>query len=127
MELALASRLRGDERHEHAINIGAPRVDEIGLYQILEDLGPAPFGMAYLALDSRTDQRILLKMIPPSRPGLQQEETPWDVLLKETRALLRIPSPGIRCSRYWRAPPSPTRRRGSATPESDGSCRSTPA
>lgn len=70
-------------------------VDEIGPYQILEDLGPAPFGMAYLALDSRTDQRTLLKVIPPSRPGLQQEETPWDVLLKETRALLRIQHRGI--------------------------------
>ena len=70
-------------------------VDEIGPYQILEDLGPAPFGMAYLALDSRTDQRTLLKVIPPSRPGLQQEETPWDVLLKETRALLCIHHRGI--------------------------------
>ncbi len=70
-------------------------VDEIGPYQILEDLGPAPFGLAYLALDSRTDQRALLKVIPPSRPGLQQEETPWDVLLKETRALLRIHHRGI--------------------------------
>ena len=70
-------------------------VDEIGPYQILEDLGPAPFGLAYLALDSRTDQRTLLKVIPPSRPGLQQEETPWDVLLKETRALLRIHHRGI--------------------------------
>jgi serine/threonine protein kinase len=70
-------------------------VDEIGPYQILEDLGPAPFGMAYLALDGRTDQRTLLKVIPPSRPGLQQEETPWDALLQETRALLRIHHPGI--------------------------------
>lgn len=70
-------------------------VDEIGPYQILEDLGPAPFGLAYLALDSRTDQRALLKVIPPSRPGLQQEETPWDVLLKETRALLRLHHRGI--------------------------------
>lgn len=70
-------------------------VDEIGPYQILEDLGPAPFGLAYLALDSRTDQRTFLKVIPPSRPGLHQEETPWDVLLKETRALLRIHHRGI--------------------------------
>lgn len=70
-------------------------VDEIGPYQILEDLGPAPFGTAYLALDSRTDQRILLKVIPPSRPGFQQEETPWDVLLRETRTLLRIHHRGI--------------------------------
>ena len=70
-------------------------VDEIGPYQILEDLGPAPFGLAYLALDSRTDQRAILKVIPPSRPGLLQEETPWDVLLKETRALLRIHHRGI--------------------------------
>lgn len=70
-------------------------VEEIGSYQILEDLGPVPFGLAYLAVDSRTDQRVFLKVIPPSRPGLLQEETPWDVLLKETRALLRIHHRGI--------------------------------
>jgi serine/threonine protein kinase len=70
-------------------------VDEIGSYQILEDLGPAPFGLAYLAVDSRTDQRVILKVIPPSRPGLSQEETPWDVLLKETRALLQLHHRGI--------------------------------
>ncbi len=70
-------------------------VDEIGSYQILEDLGPAPVGLAYMVLDSRTDQRALLKVIPPSRPGLLQEETPWDVLLKETQALLRIHHRGI--------------------------------
>lgn len=70
-------------------------VDEIGSYQIVEDLGPVPFGLAYLALDSRTDQRVFLKVIPPSRPGLLQEETPWDVLLKETRALFRLHHRGI--------------------------------
>jgi hypothetical protein len=69
--------------------------EEIGSYQILEDLGPAPFGTAYLAVDSRNDQRALLKVIPPSRPGLYQEETPWNVLLQETRALLRIYHRGI--------------------------------
>ncbi|HKH49843.1 MAG TPA: hypothetical protein VKM72_34755 [Thermoanaerobaculia bacterium] len=69
--------------------------DEIGTYQILEDLGPAPFGTAYLAVDSRSDQRALLKVIPPSRPGLYQEETPWNVLLQETRSLLRIYHRGI--------------------------------
>lgn len=70
-------------------------VDEIGPYQILEDLGPAPFGTAYLAIDIRSDQRALLKVIPPSRPGLHQEETPWSTLLQETRALLRIYHRGI--------------------------------
>lgn len=70
-------------------------VEEIGSYQILEDLGPAPFGTTYLAVDSRSDQRALLKVIPPSRPGFYQEETPWNVLLQETRALLRIYHRGI--------------------------------
>lgn len=70
-------------------------VDEIGSYLILEDLGPAPFGTAYLAVDSRSDQRALLKVIPPPRPGPHQEETPWSVLLQETRALLRIYHRGI--------------------------------
>ena len=70
-------------------------IDEIGPYQVLEDLGPAPFGTAYMVVDSRTDQRALLKVIPPSRPGLEQEETPWDVLLRETRKLLRIYHRGI--------------------------------
>lgn len=67
-------------------------VGEIGPYQLLEDLGPAPFGIAYLAMDSRTDQRALVKVI---HPGLQQEETPWEVLLQETRVLLRIYHRGI--------------------------------
>ncbi|HET9210402.1 MAG TPA: hypothetical protein VFR03_08385 [Thermoanaerobaculia bacterium] len=70
-------------------------VDEIGPYQVLEDLGPAPFGTAYLAVDSRSDRRVFLKVIPPSRPGFEQEETPWDVLLRETRALSRIYHRGI--------------------------------
>lgn len=70
-------------------------VDEIGPYQILEDLGPAPFGTAYLAVDGRSDRRVFLKVIPPSRPGFEQEETPWDVLLRETRALSRIYHRGI--------------------------------
>jgi serine/threonine protein kinase len=70
-------------------------VDEIGPFQILEDLGPVPFGTAYLAVDSRSNQRALLKVIPPSRPGWEQEETPWEVLLQETRKLLRIYHRGI--------------------------------
>jgi serine/threonine protein kinase len=70
-------------------------VDEIGPYQILEDLGPAPFGTAYLAVDSRSDRRVFLKVIPSSRPGFEQEETPWDVLLRETRTLARIYHRGI--------------------------------
>lgn len=95
MELAQAPWLRGVNVMSMLSTSVLRGVDEIGPYQILEDLGPAPFGLAYLAQDSRTDQRALLKVIPPSRPGLQQEETPWDVLLKETRALLRIHHRGI--------------------------------
>jgi len=67
-------------------------LDEIGPYQILEDLGPVPSGLAYLATDSRTDQRALLKVI---HPGLLQQETPLDVLIQETRALRRIYHRGI--------------------------------
>lgn len=63
---------------------------DIGPYAVLEDLGPAPFGTAYLALDTRWDRTVLLKVIPPSRPGMGQEITPWEILLEETAALTRI-------------------------------------
>jgi serine/threonine protein kinase len=70
-------------------------IESIGPYQILENLGPAPFGSAYFALDSRTDREAILKVIPPSRPGMGQEETPWEILLQETQKLCRIYHPGI--------------------------------
>jgi serine/threonine protein kinase len=70
-------------------------VEDIGPYQILEDLGPAPLGTLYLAVDTRTDRRELLKIIPPSRPGALQEAAPWEILLAETRALFRIYHRGI--------------------------------
>lgn len=68
---------------------------DIGPYDVLEDLGPAPFGMAYLALDTRSDRTAVLKVIPPSRPGLSQEITPWEILLEETAALTRIYHRGL--------------------------------
>ena len=68
---------------------------DIGPYDVLEDLGPAPFGMAYLALDTRSDRTAVLKVIPPSRPGLCQEITPWEILLEETAALTRIYHRGL--------------------------------
>jgi serine/threonine protein kinase len=68
---------------------------DIGPYDVLEDLGPAPFGMAYLALDKRSDRTAILKVIPPSRPGLCQEITPWEILLEETAALTRIYHRGL--------------------------------
>lgn len=68
---------------------------DIGPYEVLEDLGPAPFGMAYLALDTRSDRTAILKVIPPSRPGLCQEITPWEILLEETAALTRIYHRGL--------------------------------
>lgn len=68
---------------------------DVGPYSVLEDLGPAPFGMAYLALDTRSDRTVILKVIPPSRPGLGQEITPWEILLEETAALLRIYHRGL--------------------------------
>jgi serine/threonine protein kinase len=70
-------------------------VEDIGPYQILEDLGPAPLGTLYLAVDTRSDRRELLKVIPPSRPGALQEAAPWEILLAETQALFRIYHRGI--------------------------------
>jgi eukaryotic-like serine/threonine-protein kinase len=70
-------------------------VQEIGPYQILEDLGPAPFGSAYLAADTRSDRTAILKVIPPSRPGCWQEEVSWEILLAETEALGRIYHRGL--------------------------------
>ena len=68
---------------------------EIGPYEVLDELGPAPFGMAYLALDTRSDRTAILKVIPPSRPGLGQEITPWEILLEETAGLTRIYHRGL--------------------------------
>jgi hypothetical protein len=70
-------------------------LQEIGPYQILDDLGPAPFGTAYLAVDTRSDRVVMLKAIPPSRPGSWQEAASWEILLAETQALARIYHPGI--------------------------------
>jgi eukaryotic-like serine/threonine-protein kinase len=68
---------------------------EIGPYHILEDLGPAPFGSAYLAADTRSDRTAILKVIPPSRPGSWQEAVSWEILLAETEALGRIYHRGL--------------------------------
>jgi eukaryotic-like serine/threonine-protein kinase len=70
-------------------------VEDIGPYQILEDLGPAPLGSLYLAIDARSDRKAMLKMIPPSRPGALQESTSWEILLAETQSLFRIYHRGI--------------------------------
>ena len=70
-------------------------VEDIGPYQILEDLGPAPFGALYLAVDARSDRKAMLKVIPPSRPGALPESTPWEILLAETQSLFRIYHRGI--------------------------------
>lgn len=71
------------------------RSEEIGPYHVLEDLGPAPFGAAYLTLDTRGDRMAVLKVIPPSRPGLWQDSALWEILLAETEALGRIYHPGL--------------------------------
>lgn len=70
-------------------------IGEIGPYQILEDLGPAPFGTACLALDVRSDRPVILKILAPSRPGSWQEAASWEILLEETRALSRIYHRGV--------------------------------
>jgi serine/threonine protein kinase len=68
---------------------------EIGPYQILEDLGPAPFGVAYLASDTRRDRLVWLKAISLSRRRSWQEDAFWEILLAETEALGRIYHRGI--------------------------------
>jgi serine/threonine protein kinase len=70
-------------------------VQDIGPFAVLEDLGPAPFGTAYLALDTRSERTVIVKVIPPSRPGMGQEITPWEILLEETAALTRIYHRGL--------------------------------
>lgn len=70
-------------------------VEDVGSYQVLEDLGPAPLGTLYLTVDTRSDRKAMLKVIPPSRPGALQEATPWEILLAETQALFRIYHRGI--------------------------------
>lgn len=76
-------------------------IEVIGPYHVLEDLGPAPFGTVYYTVDTRSDREAVLKVIPPSRPGhlgsleILQEDTPWEILLQETRALGRIYHRGI--------------------------------
>ena len=75
-------------------------VEEVGPYQILEDLGPAPFGTAYLAAAPRGHRggpTVILKGISPPRPGLWQaaaadtaDTASWEILLAETEALGRI-------------------------------------
>ena len=93
MELALAP---GRGRVMRMLSTPVIRgVEEIGPYQVLEDLGPAPLGTLYLAVDSRSDRKAMLKVIPPSRPGVLQEETPWEILLCETQSLFRIYHRGI--------------------------------
>jgi serine/threonine protein kinase len=84
---------------ERAVNMLSTPViagsQDIGPYAVLEDLGPVPFGTAYLALDTRRDRTAILKVIPPSRPGMGQEITPWEILLEETAALTRIYHRGL--------------------------------
>ncbi len=71
---------------------------EIGPYHLLEDLGPAPFGNAWLAAAPRGQRggpTVILKVIPPSRPGLWHDTALWEILLAETGALGRIYHRGV--------------------------------
>ena len=70
-------------------------IEEIGPYRLQEDLGSAPFGTAYLAVDARDEREVLLKVISPSRPGSWREGEDWEILLRETEALARIYHPGL--------------------------------
>jgi serine/threonine protein kinase len=70
-------------------------IEEIGPYQVLEDLGPAPYGTAHLALDFRSDRVVVLKVLSPGRAGSWPGAAPWEILLEETRALSRIYHRGL--------------------------------
>ncbi|HVS00381.1 MAG TPA: hypothetical protein VMW27_27390 [Thermoanaerobaculia bacterium] len=78
------------------------RIEVIGPYHVLEDLGPAPFGTVYYTVDTRSSRDAILKVIPSSRPvhlggtlEILEEDTPWEILLQETAALGRIYHRGI--------------------------------
>jgi serine/threonine protein kinase len=94
MELALSSKglrqLRGADRAMLSTPL-IRGIEEIGPYQVLEDLGPAPYGTAHLALDVRSDRVVVLKFLSPA----WQEASPWEILLAETQALSRIYHRGL--------------------------------
>jgi serine/threonine protein kinase len=69
----------------------APRgLEAIGPYRILEDLGAAPWGTVYRALDTRRDLPVLLKVVPASLRSGELEGTAWDEALAATAALGRL-------------------------------------
>ena len=72
-----------------------PGMDSFGPYQVLEELGAVPYGTLYRVVDSRSDEPAMLKVIPPSLQGGWQGAAPWEILLRETRALARIYHRGL--------------------------------
>ncbi len=73
------------------MTLPAPRgLEAVGAYHLLEDLGAAPWGTVYQALDTRCDLTVLLKLVPPSLCGSELDGTSWDAALAATEALGRI-------------------------------------
>lgn len=66
-------------------------------YRLVENLGIVPRGRAYRAVDTRSETRVLLKVIPPSeqepKPG--KDARPWEELVAETRRLEGLSHPAV--------------------------------
>lgn len=95
ISIYIAAGFRPASKDSMPARAAAREVEEIGPYQILEDLGPVPFGTAYLAADARGGPTVILKVVPPSRPGLWHDAALWEILLAETEALGRIYHRGL--------------------------------
>lgn len=67
----------------------------IGPYRLLEDLGETPYGRAWKALDTRTDEPVVVQRVDEPWPVEAEPGLPFSRLLEETRRLTRIAHPGI--------------------------------
>lgn len=73
------------------MSLPAPRgLEAVGAYQLLEDLGAAPWGTVYRALDTRCDLPVLLKLVPPSLRGGELDGISWEAAHAATETLGRI-------------------------------------
>jgi serine/threonine protein kinase len=73
------------------MSLPAPRgLEAVGAYQLLDDLGAAPWGTVYRALDTRCDLPVLLKLVPPSLRGGELDGVSWEAAHAATETLGRI-------------------------------------